>query len=981
MSLYNKIIDRQKLKMAWQRVRSNKPAAGVDGITYEEFEASLAENLAQLNTELAEHRYESLPVKMVALYKGEKKREVSLYAMRDKVVQQSISAELVKMYDGSLSKSVYAYRLGRSALQAVEMLEKDLRTQQYQWILKTDIRNFFDSIVLKRLYAQVSSRIPEEDVLQLIRACCEAKELHRDGTLTPKTVGVYQGSGIAPVLSNVYLMEFDREMDGKDVRYVRYSDDMIVLGSTREQMEEIRVFMRIRLEALGLALNEEKTAIFPAGDGTEFLGYHLSGAGKAIPAKAEGNLQIRLEQVWMGKGTTQEKLRKGAEILNGWEQYYRGERRIGSIEEFAVVVFMVSGRSAEIRDTIRSCRRSLQNTYPEICRYLAGIWKECGDHALELFEYEQYYALSGLDSDVKEGGEGPFCSLFEDLLAREAQEQWTELMQLYSDAGAFNKAAKILERIQQLEAGPQAAVAAERADHGHDGSSDGKSSVEETVYAQVDDAFIQSYLQTFAGREDTFGKEELGNGRRRCVVQEAQPLTEDVVRAHLRGDYTVSTYVQRSNGTVRFLVIDLDISKKFLLEEGAETALRNHLPNAENAAAQMLRLLRRLGLKGYPEFSGFRGFHIWVFFTEWIPTRYVNMLTDVIDGQWEELLRSAGGREAGQEAASSEEQSALQDVRASSGPEQGGHRYDDLTIEYFPNKSRLKNGSPGQCVKLPYGLHLRSGRRSMLLDEQFREISPDRVFLQDMAQCSRQAVKRIVASRAESDTMQDRRDVDRDLSGFGELTESVRVVLDRCSLMRYLCQKARTTGYLCHFERLSVLYVFGHLGEEGKQFVHTVMEFTLNYKFHVTDRFISRLPEKPISCMKLQDQYQQITAEFGCSCNFRRTKNCYPSPVLHAIKASGDLSGGVTVPTSRTISREKEKQVVEELNIHKKVEELAGKIVEMKKQKRGIDRNIQKVEKELERIYDQAGVDALEVSMGVMVRRKTNDGYEWLIEI
>ena len=219
------------------------------------------------------------------------------------------------------------------------------------------------------------------------------------------------------------------------------------------------------------------------------------------------------------------------------------------------------------------------------------------------------------------------------------------------------------------------------------------------------------------------------------------------------------------------------------------------------------------------------------------------------------------------------------------------------------------------------------------------------------------------------------------LEGYPELPQNVKVVVERCNLVRYLCQKAQTTGYLSHFERLTILYVFGHLGEEGKAFVHTVMEFTLNYQYHVTEKFIQKLPAKPISCLKLRDQYKQITAEYGCSCNFKRTKNCYPSPVLHALKASSDASGDITIPTSRTLTKAGEEKVVEEINIHKKVQDLAVRIVEMKKQKRGVEKAILKVENELEQIYDQAGVDCLEVDMGLLVRRKKDQGYEWLIEI
>ena len=508
---------------------------------------------------------------------------------------------------------------------------------------------------------------------------------------------------------------------------------------------------------------------------------------------------------------------------------------------------------------------------------------------------------------------------------------------------AYNRASKAAEyknRFADSGSGRAAVIVREQLRLGY---SDGQ---EEEQFAKAAEgtAFVRAFQQTFAGREDLYGREEFNNRRKRCVETVPEPLTVEVLRGHLRGECTLATYPQRSNQTVRYLVVDVDISKRNLLQEGSEGALEKYLPQAAEAAAEMLRLLKHLGLKGYPEYSGFRGYHIWIFFTEWIPTRYVNMLTDILDAKREPLPA-------------------------------------DVTVEYFPNKSRLKNGSVGQALKLPYGIHIQTGKRSMLLTEDFEEIAPDAGLLADIARFSLQAVKRIIGANTQPRELLTEKKINADLSGFGELPDSVRVVLVNCSLMRYLCQKARTTGYLTHFERLSVLYVFGHIGEQGQTFVHTVMQFTLNYKYHVTERFIQKLPAKPVSCIKLRDQYKQITAEFGCSCNFHRTKNCYPSPVLHAIESSEDLEEHVTVPTSRTVSRAKEKEIAEELNVHKQVQELAARIVEMKKQKRGIDKVIRKTEAELERIYDQEGCDCMEVEMGLLVRRRMLEGYEWLIEI
>ena len=159
------------------------------------------------------------------------------------------------------------------------------------------------------------------------------------------------------------------------------------------------------------------------------------------------------------------------------------------------------------------------------------------------------------------------------------------------------------------------------------------------------------------------------------------------------------------------------------------------------------------------------------------------------------------------------------------------------------------------------------------------------------------------------------------------------------------------------------------------------MSFTLNYDYNVTEKFIRKIPDKPVSCIKLREQYKMVTAEFGCSCNFKRTKNCYPSPVLHAIALSTEDSKEITLPTSRTVTKEKAQEMLSEMNVHQKAQQLASKIQELKKQKRSIDVSIKKVEKELEKIYDNVNTDCLELEIGLLVRRKTEDGYEWVIEI
>ena len=159
------------------------------------------------------------------------------------------------------------------------------------------------------------------------------------------------------------------------------------------------------------------------------------------------------------------------------------------------------------------------------------------------------------------------------------------------------------------------------------------------------------------------------------------------------------------------------------------------------------------------------------------------------------------------------------------------------------------------------------------------------------------------------------------------------------------------------------------------------MSYTINYQYHVTQKFIERLPAKPVSCIKLRDQYKQITAEYGCSCRFKRTQNLYPSPVIHALRDNQDENHDITIPVSRTLSKTKQEVVYEELNSRTKVEELANKLVELKKQVRGIDKSVKKVEKELSNLFDASNVDSMEVEMGILIRQKSDNGYSWHIEI
>ena len=646
----------------------------------------------------------------------------------------------------------------------------------------------------------------------------------------------------------------------------------------------------------------------------------------------------RLENIWLDSScrTLQARMEKGAEVLGGWEQYFCGERTVQSILEYAIWVYQMKRRGKPDLSMMKKLRRNFCNPYKDVMMFLADVWKEAGLEAMEIDEYEQYYSLYGLDTrDILQSDAvlmRELAGTYRKYVIQESEEIRAELIQLYTDLKMYQKAGALLELSGRRES-----------DVGEIEILSAESAGEEEFGLNAEE--ILKYMKLFVGREDIYAIDCLTEEGKRRNKEILQPLQPEVIKNHLAGKETVSTYIQRSNATVKYFVLDLDISKGVLLQVGEEEK-QQYMKKCLEIAHGICKELRKMGLEGLLEQSGCRGYHVWVFFREWIPVRYVNLLADIIEKRAGALWKDSG-----------------------------------IQAEFFPNKTRLRNGKRGQTLKLPWGIHPKTGNRSFFLNVDYRPYHNQKEVLNNVVSYSGNTVKRILASnQLEKETNTEIAEVDRDLQEFGEVGNAVKAVADSCSLLRYLCQKARKTHYLTHFERLTVLYVFGHLGEEGKEFIHKVMSFTLNYSYQTTQKFIHHCPEKPVSCIKLREQYRQLSAETGCSCNFKRTKNCYPSPVLHALKKA-DGSSQVTMPLSRTATKEQQKILREEINAGLAVQPIAEKMIELRKQKRNLDKALERCEKELSRIFDDNNTNSMEIKEGLLIRRRSSGKIEWVIEL
>ena len=325
-SLYGRLLSLQALYLAYKQVKKNRGAAGIDGQSIGDFTQNLEKELKQLLLELKEKRYQAQPVKRVEIDKDDGgKRRLGIPTVRDRIVQQCLSNIMTPIFDPHFHPSSYGYRVGRSCHQAISKATLFIRRYNKRHVVDMDLSKCFDTLDHELILKFVRKRITDGSILNLIKQFLNSGVMI-DSTFENSEFGSPQGGVISPLLSNIYLDEFDQEMMRRQHRIVRYADDILIFCTSTSGAENaLKVASQLLEVTLKLKVNERKTHIAHSDTGIKFLGVIMGSHYTRIQEKKLKHFKVKVKQLTKrnGGGNLATVLKRLNPVLRGFVNYFK----------------------------------------------------------------------------------------------------------------------------------------------------------------------------------------------------------------------------------------------------------------------------------------------------------------------------------------------------------------------------------------------------------------------------------------------------------------------------------------------------------------------------------------------------------------------------------------------------------------------------------------------------------------------------------
>lgn len=327
-TLLEKILQSDNLNKAYKKVKSNKGAGGVDGMSVDELLSFLKDNQKQLIQKLKDGKYKPNPVRRVEIPKETKGefRKLGVPTVVDRVFQQAITQVLSPLYEEQFSENSYGFRPKRGAHDALKQSQQNVN-DGYVYAVDMDLEKFFDTVCQSKLIEVLSRTIKDGRVISLIHKYLNAGVIS-NGIFEKTDVGMPQGGPLSPLLSNIMLNELDKELEHRGHRFVRYADDcMIFCKSKKSAVRTLESIMTYIEGKLFLKVNREKTKVAYISK-VKYLGYSFyryKGKCKMrVHPKSIAKMKARLKEITSrnnGWGNEYRAL-KLTQFIRGWVNYY-----------------------------------------------------------------------------------------------------------------------------------------------------------------------------------------------------------------------------------------------------------------------------------------------------------------------------------------------------------------------------------------------------------------------------------------------------------------------------------------------------------------------------------------------------------------------------------------------------------------------------------------------------------------------------------
>jgi group II intron reverse transcriptase/maturase len=328
------VFSEEHLMQSWHDVAIKKAAPGIDNITVDIFARNPLERIRRIHDLIVSNRYNPQPL---ILFHKEKKnssfRTLTIPTISDKIVARTAAGFELRRYQNIFAPQSYAYRPHRGALKAVSVVEEKVKDPNVRYVARIDIRDFFDTIDHKLLRNMLIGGGTSENLTRFIMMFADNPRFDGTQIITPHT-GVPQGSPLAPVLSNIYLDYFDKEMNKTGISFLRYADDIIIFGRNSDEAGNHMNYAIKVLETLKLDVSIDKTRIYSTDSGFIFLGFFFNKNGKVPSSDSVEHLNEMLESPKYDDETESEYNKRLEAVLRGWKNYFEHENKKADSEPY-----------------------------------------------------------------------------------------------------------------------------------------------------------------------------------------------------------------------------------------------------------------------------------------------------------------------------------------------------------------------------------------------------------------------------------------------------------------------------------------------------------------------------------------------------------------------------------------------------------------------------------------------------------------------